>query len=173
MANKCRSRGMRWSVPSREFSTQNNMPEIRPVTKDNWKELIRLKVRDDQTHFVASNLYSIAEAQFGDEYEGHWDLHPFGIYDGDTPVGFLMYGYNFQHSDQQAFILRLMVADGFQVKGYGRFGMGKMLEIFRADERIHTVGISYEPENEVARKLYASLGFIETGKMIDDEAEAI
>ena len=149
------------------------MPEIRPVTKDNWKELIRLKVRDDQTHFVASNLYSIAEAQFGDDYEGQWDLHPYGIYDGDTPVGFLMYGYNFEHLDQQAFIFRLMVADQFQGKGYGRFGMEKMLEIFRADERIRTVGISYEPENEVARKLYAGLGFIETGKMLGDEAEAI
>jgi len=149
------------------------MANIRPVTKDNWKELIRLKVRDDQTHFVASNLYSIAEAQFGDDYEGHWDLHPFGIYDGDTPVGFLMYGYNFEHPDQQAFILRLMVADQFQGKGYGRFGMGKMLEVFRADERIHTVGISYEPENEAARNLYASLGFVETGKMLGEETEAI
>jgi len=149
------------------------MREIRPVTKDNWKELIRLKVREDQTHFVASNLYSIAEAQFGDDYEGHWDLHPFGIYDGDTPVGFLMYAYNFDHPKQQAFIQRLMVADAFQGKGYGRFGMEKMLETFRADERIREVGISYEPENEVARKLYASLGFDETGKMIEGEVEAI
>lgn len=149
------------------------MPEIRPVTKDNWKELIRLKVREDQTRFVASNLYSIAESQFGDDYEGHWDLHPFGIYDGDTPVGFLMYAYNFEHPKQQAFIQRLMVADGFQGMGYGRFGMEKMLEIFRADGRIKEVGISYEPENEVARKLYASLGFEETGKMIEGEVEAI
>jgi len=47
------------------------MPEIRPVTKENWKELIRLRVREDQTHFVASNLYWIAESQFGDDYEGH------------------------------------------------------------------------------------------------------
>jgi diamine N-acetyltransferase len=149
------------------------MPEIRPVTKDNWKELIRLKVREDQTHFVASNLYSIAESQFGDEYEGHWDLHPFGIYDGDTPVGFLMYAYNFEHPKQQAFIQRLMVDDKYQGKGYGRFGMQKMLEAFRADERICEVGISYEPENEVARKLYASLGFVETGKMLGEEVEAV
>ena len=149
------------------------MPEIRPVTKDNWKELIRLKVREDQTHFVASNLYSIAEAQFGDDYEGHWDLHPFGIYDGDTPVGFLMYGYNFQHPEQQAFIIRLMVDDKYQGKGYGRFGMQKMLEIFHAEEDIKCVGISYEPENEAARKLYASLGFQETGRLIEGEVEAV
>lgn len=149
------------------------MPEVRPVTKDNWKELIRLKVREDQTHFVASNLFSIAEAQFGDDYEGHWDLHPFGIYNGETPVGFLMYGFNFGHPKQQAFIIRLMVDENHQGKGYGRFGMEKMLETFRLDERIRTVGISYEPENETARKLYASMGFEETGEMIGDEVLAV
>ncbi len=149
------------------------MPEISPVTKDNWQALVKLKVRDDQKHFVASNVYSIAQAQFGDEYEGHWDLHPFGIYEGDMPVGFLMYGYNFSHPKQQAFIIRLMVDEKFQGKGYGKFGMGKMLEFFRADDRIKEVGISYEPENEGARKLYASLGFVETGEIIEGEAVAL
>ena len=96
------------------------MPEIRPVTKDNWKELIRLKVREDQTHFVASNVYSIAEAQFGDDYDGHWDLHPFGIYkDTNTPVGFLMYGYNFEYREYQAFIVRLMVDEKHQGRAMG------------------------------------------------------
>ena len=150
------------------------MPEIRPVTKDNWKELIRLKVRENQTHFVASNLYSIAESKFGDEFEGHWDLYPFGIYDdGDIPVGFLMYALNFDHPKQQAFIQRLMVDESHQGKGYGRFGMQRMLEIFRADDRIQEVGISYEPENEAARKLYASLGFEETGEIVFGEVVAI
>ena len=151
------------------------MPDIRPVTKDNWRELIRLQVRDDQKGFVASNVKSIAEAQFGfDEPEyGHWDFHPFGIYDGDEPVGFLMYGYNFGRLKQQAFIVRLMVDEKFQGKSYGRFAMQKMLEIFRADERIEAVGISYEPENEVARRLYASLGFVETGELLGDGDETL
>src|SRR4026209_1115992 len=129
------------------------MPEIRPVPKANWLALIKLKVREDQKHFVASNVYSIAQAQFGDEYEGHWDLHPFGIYEGDIPVGFLMYALNFEHPTQQAFIQRLMVDENFQGKGYGKFGIEWMLELFRADQRIKEVSISYEPENEGARKL--------------------
>jgi diamine N-acetyltransferase len=150
------------------------MPEIRPVTRANWKELIRLKVREDQTHFVASNLYSIAESQFGEEFEGQWDFHPFGIYDdAGTPVGFLMYGFNFEHPRHQAFIMRLMVDEKHQGKGYGRFGMQKMLEVFRPDERIRTVAISYEPENDSARKLYASLGFVETGEMVGEEVLAV
>lgn len=149
------------------------MIELRPVTKDNWEALIDLKVREAQKNFVASNLYSIAQAQFGDEYEGHWDLYPFGIYDGDAPVGFLMYGINIDHSGHQAFIQRLMVDEKFQGRGYGRFGMEAILETFRANELIKVVGISYEPENEGARKLYASLGFVETGRIIEDEVEAV
>ena len=149
------------------------MPDIRPVTKDNWETLIDLKVRDDQKNFVASNLYSIAQSQFGDEFEGHWDLFAYGIYDDDdTPVGFLMYGFNFAHPSQQAYIQRLMVDEKFQGKGYGRFGMEKMLEIFRADERVNVASISYEPGNDVARKLYASMGFVETGRIVEDEVEA-
>ena len=149
------------------------MPELQPVTIKNWQSLIKLKVREDQNGSVASNVYSIAQAQFGDEYEGHWDLHPFGIYEGDVPVGFLMYGLNFEHPTQQAFIQRLMVDEKFQGKGYGRFAMHKMIAIFRADERIREVGISYEPENEGARKLYASVGFVETGRMVEGEVEAV
>jgi diamine N-acetyltransferase len=149
------------------------MPEIRPVIKANWRALVKLQVGEAQRNFVDSNVYSIAESQFGFDFEGHWDYHPFGIYDGDTPVGFLMYGVNFEHPTSQAFIARLMVDEKFQGKGFGRFGMQKMLEIFRADDRVKEVGISYEPENDVARKLYASCGFAETGEMIGGEVLAV
>lgn len=147
--------------------------ELRPAAAQNWKALIRLKVGDDQAHFVASNLYSIAEAQFGfDDDEGHCDFHPFGAYVDDQPVGFVMYCINFDHSRFQAFIARLMVDGQFQGRGYGREIMQLVLKSFREDERIRNVGISYEPENEVARKLYASLGFVEPGEMVDGETLA-
>ena len=148
---------------------------IQPVSRDNWRQLVKLKVSDDQTRFVAANIFSIAESQFGfDEPEhGHWDMYPYGIYDGEVPVGFLMYGYNFAHPQFQAFIIRLMVDENQQGKGYGKFGMQKMLEIFRNDERVQSVAISYEPDNEVARRLYANLGFVETGEMLEDEVVAV
>ena len=152
------------------------MTEVRPVTKDNWQELANLKVREDQKHFVASNLRSIAEAQFGydDPQDGHWDMHPFGIYNAQgAPVGFLMYCDNFASPRMQAFIIRLMVDEKRQGQGYGRFGMNWMLECFRSNNQIRDVGISYEPDNEVGRNLYASLGFVETGEMMGDEVFAL
>jgi diamine N-acetyltransferase len=146
---------------------------LRPVTAENWEALIKLKVREDQTHFVASNLYSIAESQFGFEDQGHWTFYPFGAYVDDQPVGFVMYCFNFNHSRFQAFVMRLMVDERFQGRGYGREIMQLVLNEFRKEERIKNVGISYEPENETARKLYASLGFVEPGEMIEGETLAL
>lgn len=152
------------------------MPEIQLVTKDNCNELVQLRVRENQKHVVGSNVNSIAEAQFGyDDPDGsHWDLNPCGIYnDEGAPVGFLMYGYDFMHPKLEAFIFRLMVDQSQQGKGYGHFGMNWMLERFRSDERIENVGISYKPDNEVGRKLYANLGFVETAEMIGNEVLAV
>lgn len=146
---------------------------LQPVSAGNWRTLIDLKVREDQSHFVTPNLLSIAEAQFGFDDEGHWNSHPFGIYSGDEPIGFLMYAANFAHSRIQVFIMRLMVDEKFQGKGYGRAALKLILESFRADERIRVVAISYGPENVGAKKLYASLGFVETGEMAGDENLAV
>lgn len=146
---------------------------LRPASAENWQALIKLKVREEQKGFVGSNLYSIAESQFGYDYEGLWELFPFGIFEGDTPVGFLMYGCMFSYPKFQAFVFRLMVDEMFQGKGYGRSGMNEVLRLFQADERIRVVGISYKAENEVARKLYAKLGFVEPGEMIESETLAL
>lgn len=147
--------------------------ELRPVTEKNWNALIKLKVSDEQSHFVASNLYSIAEAQFGFEDEGRWKFYPFGAYVEDEPVGFVMYSLNTNHSRFQAFITRLMVDHQFQGRGYGREIMQLILRSFRENEQIKNVGISYEPENVAARKLYASLGFVEPGEMLEGETLAV
>lgn len=59
---------------------------LRRVTHANFGELADLAVREDQREFVASNAVSIMEA-YTTLVEGGVAL-PFGIYAGDTPVGF-------------------------------------------------------------------------------------
>ena len=150
--------------------------ELHPVTSENWRALVRLDVREDQSSFVASNLYSIAESQFGFNGfadEGHWDYYPLGAYVGDEPIGFVMYCFNHNYSRFQGFIMRLMVDKNHQGEGYGREIMKQVLDVFRADEQIKDIGISYEPHNEGARKLYASLGFLEPGELLEGETLAL
>jgi diamine N-acetyltransferase len=147
--------------------------ELRAVTQDNWQSLIKLKVRDGQKDFVASNLYSIAESHFGFDEEGHWELSPYGLFLNGEPVGFAMTGLNINHSRFQGLILRLMVDERYQGRGYGRQAMKLMTEMFLANEHVRAVCISYAPENEAARMLYASFGFVETGEMLESEVLAV
>jgi diamine N-acetyltransferase len=149
------------------------MISLRDVTIDNWRSVIELKVSEAQSKFVASNLFSLAESKFGVEYQGHWKLFPQGIYDDDTPVGFFMHGLNFGCKEYECFILRLMIDEKHQGRGYGKAAMQIMLKQFVEDERITKMGISYEPENHIAQKLYISLGFVETGEISDGELIAV
>lgn len=139
--------------------------ELRPVTQENWEECVRLKVRDDQRGLVATNAYSLAQAA----YEPFW--LPRAIYDGDTMVGFCMCNLE-PHAWEETpenWIVRLMVDAKYQGKGYGRAAMEWMVQEFRALPECPEVWISFEPDNKVAERLYLSLGFEQTGRVIDGE----
>ena len=61
---------------------------IRLVEVDYWNfdSLIDLKVKESQKGYVASNVYSLAEAYAAVASKGY--ALPFGIYLEDRPVGF-------------------------------------------------------------------------------------
>src|SRR5215207_2297179 len=59
---------------------------FRAVTRDNFSRVIDMKVAPGQENFVASNLYSIAEASL----EPSWT--PLAIQAGEELVGFAMFG---------------------------------------------------------------------------------
>jgi diamine N-acetyltransferase len=138
---------------------------LREITKENYRQATRLKVASGQEGFVASNAVSIADSKF------HPTFECIGIYDDDTMVGFLMHGLD-DAGNGNRWIIRLMTDAAHQGKGYGREAMRQILERFRNDPTCKEVGISYEPANTVAQKLYASFGFVETGELDDGETVA-
>ncbi len=59
------------------------MIELRTITRDDWETCIDLKVARHQAHFVASNLYSLAQSRFlpgfravGIPTAGAWSASP-------------------------------------------------------------------------------------------------
>lgn len=141
-------------------------PEIslREVTPQNYETIITMQVREDQKNFVAPNVHSLAEARvFPNRY-------PLAIYANETPVGFLMYAY--WEERQQHWIFRLIIAAEHQGQGYGRAAMRLLVERMRAIPGCQQIYISYEPENEAAKGLYASLGFCVTGEFVSGEEVA-
>lgn len=153
---------------------QNNIKLVKVSTK-NFDALIDLKVNESQHEFVADNIYSLAEA-YANVSEGRY-AQPFGIYDGDEPVGFLMIGYNIVDGEEDLvkyplvkdnyLIWRFMIDKKHQGKGYGKEAMRLALEFIRTFPcgEAEYCWLSYEPDNTVARDLYRSFGFVEASQM--------
>jgi diamine N-acetyltransferase len=129
---------------------------LKDVNKHNWEACTQLKVSEQQKDSIAPNLYSIAEAQF---LPG---LVTKAIYSYDTLVGFVMYGLD--SDDHNYWIYRFMIDELYQGRGFGQQGMQLVIEDIAARaDRTEVIRIGYKPTNESARRLYAKVGFVETG----------
>ncbi|MEK7477205.1 MAG: GNAT family N-acetyltransferase [Candidatus Coatesbacteria bacterium] len=124
---------------------------LRKITKENWETCIELQVGEAQKALVASNLYSLAEIQFLENHEA------VGIYRDETMVGFAMFGV--APEDGHYWIYRLMIDERYQRKGYGRAALLQIIERFERERRSDEILIGYAPDNAVADRLYASVGF--------------
>ena len=162
-----------------EFAEQfmKGIITLKEVNYENYDELIDLRVKVDQRNFVASNIYSLAEAYAVVASKGY--ALPFGIYLGDKPVGFVMIGYypDLEYAKKAygekeeiadyipgSYLLwRFMIDKKYQRKGYGSEALRLALDFIKTKPlgEAEYCWLSYEPENEVARKLYRSFGFEE------------
>lgn len=142
------------------------MAEItfRPVTRDNLRDLVRLKVAEGQEDYVATNLVSIAQAYV----EPTWT--PMGIYDGETVVGFAMEG--FDADTNQWWIVRFMIGADHQGKGYGTAALSALVASLAKRHGCREVYLSYVPGNDIAERMYAKAGFVPTGEIEEGEIVA-
>lgn len=154
--------------------------ELRKVDGKNIWELVRLTVREDQLGFVATNTESILEAYTTVTSDGV--ALPFGIYDGDTPVGFVMFGYGSSGDPEEPAVAaqgyciwRFMIDRAWQGRGLGRKALGLSLDYVRTFPcgPAKWCWLSYEPENEAAKALYRSAGFTENGELCGEETVAV
>ena len=156
------------------------MISLKKVDSRNVWELLRLSVSENQKEFVATNTESIVEA-YTTVAAGGIAL-PFGIYDGDIPVGFLMIGYGEIPGEENPPIARgnyslwrFMTDEKYQHRGVGREALRLAIEYIRTFP-CGPAGycfLSYEPENTAAARLYHSFGFAENGEYDGDEIIAV
>lgn len=149
-----------------DHAAQSAVPRaiLRSIDMGNFKKCIGLEVDKSQEAFVASNVYSLAQAKANPR------LHPFAIYDGgvfrldltpdDEPVGFVMY----QIWDEVGFIMRLMIDRRHQRQGYGRATMLEVIRRLRLHPDVRYVSTSVHKDNHEAERFYRSLGFIDDPK---------
>ena len=157
------------------------MLRLEQVNGKNVWDILKLTVEENQKNFVANNDISIIEAYTAITANGY--AFPFGIYENETPVGFLMIGFDIDDYWDDApsiakgnyNLWRLMIDKAYQRRGYGKEAVQLALDFIKSFPcgKAEYCWLSYEPENEAARQLYRSFGFSETGEVDGEELIAV
>ena len=139
---------------------------LRRIDESNFLDAFHLTLAPGQETFVSHPIRSLAQA-----YVYYHQCTPFGIYHGETMVGYVMviYDYDLEEYD----IWHMMIDSAQQGRGYGKAAMEACLAYiagkpFGASDR---VDLTCNRENPKAIGLYKSLGFRETGNEDGDEIE--
>ena len=143
-----------------------NEVTLRKIDESNFLDAFHLTLAPGQEKFVSHPIRSLAQA-----YVYYHQCTPFGIYHGETMVGYVMVIYDYDLVEYD--IWHLMIDASQQGKGYGKAAMEACLAYiagkpFGASDR---VVLTCNRENPKAIGLYKSLGFRETGNEDDDEIE--
>lgn len=135
---------------------------LQPISRHNFKQIVKLKLNEGEDKFVAPNMYSIAEAYVEP------DTFPMAVLHDEIPVGFMLFG-RFIEDKGEYWIGRLMVD-----KDYRRLKIGeRATKLALSDMKglgAKRVFISFVPGNDEARALYEKLGFKDTGRVEEKEA---
>ncbi|QQE75059.1 GNAT family N-acetyltransferase [Brevibacillus composti] len=141
---------------------------LKPVTRDNWLEALALQVNQEQSGFVPTVAVSLAKVHIkpdGDEVE----YLPFAIYNGETMVGFMMHAF-VERTANMYWINGFLIDSKYQGKGYGKAALEQMIAyITNRFSQCEEIRLTVYPHNEIAYRLYQSVGFVETGERLGEE----
>ena len=140
------------------------MIELREITRENFEEIVNLKVFENQEGFVSSVAYSLAQAWVYKE-----TAFPFAVYADETPVGFVMLGY--YESRKQYTLWKFLIDKRYQNKGYGKEALQLAVRYLVENFNVHEIYTGVALGNEIAKRLYKSFGFKETGVVEDNMEE--
>lgn len=152
---------------------------LEKVDWDNYLKVLKLRVTKEQENFVASNKTSLIQAFL--ELSDGSPVYAFAVKKEKKVVGFIQLGYSndwtgaeyeeWLKSDEYKsyegkyyyYIWRFMIDKKYQKNGYGKEALKQALDFIKTYPagKAEYILISYEPTNSVAKKLYASFGFVE------------
>jgi diamine N-acetyltransferase len=136
---------------------------LREITEQTVRGICMLSdtLTEPQKHYVAPNAISLAQALFS-SYA--WFR---AIYAGPAPVGFLM--LHDDADEQEYFLWRLMIAEPYQGRGYGRQAIERLVDYVRTRPGAKELLVSYHKGERSPEGFYLRLGFEPTGEMAGDE----
>lgn len=150
------------------------MTKFAPISAVTLGSFLRMRPKEGQDVFVASNAVTLAQSIFESGSEVH------GIFDGETAVGLVAF-VDMAHPEADLdeeddpdglYLWRLLIAGEHQGRGHGRaaldFAVQRAKELGRAQ-----VVLSAVPDTGTPIPFYKAFGFVETGRIVDEEVELI
>lgn len=139
---------------------------LRKITEENFIDAFNLKLAPKQECFVSHPIRSLAQA-----YVYREQCQPFGIYEGDNMVGYVMVIYDYDVPEYD--IWHMMIDESNQRRGYGKIALDRVLDYIKAKPfgASNRVTLTCNRDNIQALSLYKSRGFTETGAVDEDEIE--
>ena len=138
------------------------MVSLKEINEHNFKTVVGMKLNEEQSKYVASNVYSLAQAWLYPD-----EAKPYAIYNDEEIIGFMMLDWD--EKKRECGIWRFMIASNRQGMGYGRKALTYALNLIKDTGKFDYVFLDYVPGNEAGKHLYESMGFKETGEIEDDE----
>ncbi|KGA95947.1 diamine acetyltransferase [Alkalihalobacillus alcalophilus ATCC 27647 = CGMCC 1.3604] len=124
---------------------------FKDIDKSNEYLVKNLCLKPGQEKFIETVEECLEEAQTYSEW------HPVAIYYGENVIGFAMYGSFGEQRD--TWIDRIMIDQKYQGKGLGKITMLKLIDIVAERYGVKIIYLSIIEENEIAYRLYKSIGF--------------
>jgi diamine N-acetyltransferase len=156
---------LKYSLPNLEF---------REINKDNFYNVCKLDVKEEDKEFVASNEMSLAEAYLFKTMGAY--VLPIAIYRNRVPIGFAMItkgniGDNIKGEYINNYcILRMMIEAKHQNKGLGKLVLKQLIEIIKSISVSESfIWISTEERNAKAIHVYEDNGFKKTSDYCGEE----
>lgn len=142
------------------------MISLREITEENFIDAFNLKLGEGQEKYVSHPIRSLAQA-----YVYREQCKPFGIYNEDKMVGYVMVIYDYDVPEYD--IWHMMIDASHQGKGYGKEALDKVIAYIKTKPFGDSgkVMLTCNKDNAVALKLYSKIGFTETGVEDEDEIE--
>lgn len=142
------------------------MINLKVINEDNFLDAFQLKLADGQEKYVSNPIRSLAQA-----YVYRKQCQPFGIYDGDEMVGYVMVICDYDIPEYD--IWHMMIDASRQGRGYGSEALRLVLEYIKTKPfgDSNRVTLTCNKDNQVALKVYHKAGFVETGEEDDEEIE--
>jgi diamine N-acetyltransferase len=142
------------------------MISLRKITENNFIDAFDLKLGEGQDAFVSHPIRSLAQA-----YVYRNQCQPFGIYNDDEMVGYVMVIYDYDIPEYD--IWHMMIDERHQGEGFGKAALEKVLSYIGTKPfgDSNRVTLTCNKDNEVALGLYHGMEFRETGAADDDEIE--